>query len=310
MHSFACLRCAALRCRAGDYAAALDAYTRAIANGSAAGADLSVLHSNRAAAQTKLGDWGAALRDCDLGIEHDKSNIKAFVRRLAAKAVLEYPQVSLDSDITAILINRYPGGCDPWDSATYLPRLREVVGMALDVLKAGAGVSAEAMRRLEDAHQRVRSAAGGSAEQQQGARGGAAASSSAAASPQAGATGSAAGSSRAPAGSSKASFSTASAAAAAGAGCATATPAAAAAEARGQAADANADAGEQAKSCAVCGKVRGDGVKLKYCTGCRTVRYCSPECQAAHWKRLGHKQACAALRAAAEAGAVSGARSA
>lgn len=44
--------------------------------------------------------------------------------------------------------------------------------------------------------------------------------------------------------------------------------------------------------CAGCDKRKGDpGVpKLRSCTGCRTVKYCSTDCQHAHW--AAHKAAC------------------
>ena len=48
----------------------------------------------------------------------------------------------------------------------------------------------------------------------------------------------------------------------------------------------------QPLSCAACTKqerVRGD---FQVCSKCREVRYCSPECQRAHWK-AGHKSTCA-----------------
>ena len=42
--------------------------------------------------------------------------------------------------------------------------------------------------------------------------------------------------------------------------------------------------------CANCGKDGGDTVKLKNCTACRLVKYCSVNCQKAHRKQ--HKNAC------------------
>ncbi len=42
--------------------------------------------------------------------------------------------------------------------------------------------------------------------------------------------------------------------------------------------------------CASCGKAEVDDVKLKICTGCNLVRYCSVECQKNHRKQ--HKKAC------------------
>jgi hypothetical protein len=44
------------------------------------------------------------------------------------------------------------------------------------------------------------------------------------------------------------------------------------------------------KHCAQC--LRSDkGVKYKLCSGCEAVRYCSKECQRAHWK-AGHMREC------------------
>jgi len=42
--------------------------------------------------------------------------------------------------------------------------------------------------------------------------------------------------------------------------------------------------------CANCGKKDGTGVKLKKCTSCHLVKYCSVNCQKAHRKQ--HKKAC------------------
>jgi hypothetical protein len=50
------------------------------------------------------------------------------------------------------------------------------------------------------------------------------------------------------------------------------------------------------KPCANCGELFP---KLKVCTQCRGVSYCSKECQLAHWK-AGHKQVCKAQPAATE----------
>ena len=47
------------------------------------------------------------------------------------------------------------------------------------------------------------------------------------------------------------------------------------------------------KRCANCGATSGGGVKLKKCGGCRRVRYCSAECQAAQWYQ--HKLVCARI---------------
>ena len=49
-------------------------------------------------------------------------------------------------------------------------------------------------------------------------------------------------------------------------------------------ADTNIDA------CANCGKAESDDIKLKRCTACKMVRYCSRDCQVAH--RPQHKKAC------------------
>jgi len=43
-------------------------------------------------------------------------------------------------------------------------------------------------------------------------------------------------------------------------------------------------------SCASCGKTGADDVKLKICTACKLVKYCSVECQKNH--RPQHKKAC------------------
>lgn len=44
----------------------------------------------------------------------------------------------------------------------------------------------------------------------------------------------------------------------------------------------------------------GSGVvKLKVCVGCRSVRYCSDECQKSHWEEGGHKRQCKRLQAVA-----------
>ena len=43
--------------------------------------------------------------------------------------------------------------------------------------------------------------------------------------------------------------------------------------------------------CAYCGKAAAVGAKLPRCARCRTAKYCSSECQIAHWKG-GHKQVC------------------
>ena len=56
--------------------------------------------------------------------------------------------------------------------------------------------------------------------------------------------------------------------------------------------DSTAGPAEQPRNCCSnCGATSGDGVKLKKCGGCRRVRYCSAECQAAQWEQ--HKLVCA-----------------
>ncbi|PRW58358.1 hypothetical protein C2E21_2893 [Chlorella sorokiniana] len=47
-----------------------------------------------------------------------------------------------------------------------------------------------------------------------------------------------------------------------------------------------------------CAQVQG--AKIKRCTGCRAVRYCSVACQHADWRQGGHRQVCRLLGAAAE----------
>jgi hypothetical protein len=42
--------------------------------------------------------------------------------------------------------------------------------------------------------------------------------------------------------------------------------------------------------CASCGITQGNGTKLKICTACKLMKYCSVECQKNHWKH--HKKAC------------------
>ncbi|EJK77726.1 hypothetical protein THAOC_00424 [Thalassiosira oceanica] len=44
------------------------------------------------------------------------------------------------------------------------------------------------------------------------------------------------------------------------------------------------------ESCANCGKLGSDAIKLKNCTACRLVKYCGVDCQRAHRKK--HKKAC------------------
>jgi hypothetical protein len=56
------------------------------------------------------------------------------------------------------------------------------------------------------------------------------------------------------------------------------------------------------RCCAMCGAASGaGGGLLRLCSGCRSVRYCSQDCYKAGWKG-GHRQECAALAAAREAG--------
>lgn len=45
-------------------------------------------------------------------------------------------------------------------------------------------------------------------------------------------------------------------------------------------------------TCGSCGTVEEPGVKLNLCARCKTVHYCSRECQAADWKTGGHKALC------------------
>lgn len=79
------------------------------------------------------------------------------------------------------------------------------------------------------------------------------------------------------------------------------TPAAQAAVAsRGPAAESGGS--RKHHECAACGVTRGSGVKLRRCAGCASVRYCSEQCQVAHWQS-GHKRECRRLRAAAQAAA-------
>ena len=48
--------------------------------------------------------------------------------------------------------------------------------------------------------------------------------------------------------------------------------------------------GEAADVCASCGIAEIDEMKLKTCTACKSIRYCSVECQKNHWPH--HKRAC------------------
>ncbi len=45
------------------------------------------------------------------------------------------------------------------------------------------------------------------------------------------------------------------------------------------------------RQCANCGATSGGGVKLKNCAGCRSIWFCSNQCQTAAWPR--HKLVCA-----------------
>lgn len=62
---------------------------------------------------------------------------------------------------------------------------------------------------------------------------------------------------------------------------------------------------EAAAVCAVCGDAqrKEGGGKLQRCSGCTSVRYCSPVCQMQHWKEGGHRKVCKQLQAAAAAAA-------
>lgn len=46
------------------------------------------------------------------------------------------------------------------------------------------------------------------------------------------------------------------------------------------------------KACAKCQAVETVGQMFQTCARCKSVYYCSKECQKAHWKRGGHKEAC------------------
>jgi hypothetical protein len=52
-------------------------------------------------------------------------------------------------------------------------------------------------------------------------------------------------------------------------------------------------------NCAFCNQPAQAGMKLFKCSACKSVRYCSKECQAQHWKAGGHKQECKRLAAIA-----------
>ena len=58
----------------------------------------------------------------------------------------------------------------------------------------------------------------------------------------------------------------------------------------GQAEDDEAEAADMMMCCASCGKAEVDNIKLKLCTACKLVKYCSVDCQKNH--RPQHKKAC------------------
>ena len=49
-----------------------------------------------------------------------------------------------------------------------------------------------------------------------------------------------------------------------------------------------------APCCSTCGAAASADTKLRKCAGCKAVRYCSTECQKAHWRA--HRPACLAAR--------------
>ena len=55
--------------------------------------------------------------------------------------------------------------------------------------------------------------------------------------------------------------------------------------------------------CVCCGKTEQDVEKLKICSGCMVVRYCSPACQLRDWQQA-HKKVCSALKEEHERGIV------
>ena len=52
----------------------------------------------------------------------------------------------------------------------------------------------------------------------------------------------------------------------------------------------------EGKICAACGSFEGITLKHKVCSNCKSVYYCSQECQRVHWKN-GHKEQCKILKA-------------
>ena len=50
--------------------------------------------------------------------------------------------------------------------------------------------------------------------------------------------------------------------------------------------------------CGFCGLVDDDesGPKMKFCTGCRSVKYCSKRCLVKDWTEGGHKEKCQGTR--------------
>ena len=50
------------------------------------------------------------------------------------------------------------------------------------------------------------------------------------------------------------------------------------------------------RGCSGCGGAPSAGAKLHACGRCMSVRYCSAECQAKHWREGCHKEACPRLR--------------
>lgn len=41
-----------------------------------------------------------------------------------------------------------------------------------------------------------------------------------------------------------------------------------------------------------CANCTASSIQLQVCSRCKSVRYCSKECQASHWKEGGHKKVC------------------